>query len=117
MTSLPNPTSDTRVTVGVDVAKATLEVAISGRTATLALANDEAAYAVLLAELSGLDVGLVLFEATGGFELACATALQLAGLPVAVINPRQARDFARAWATWPRPIASMPACWPTWPAR
>ena len=96
MTSLPNPTSDTRVTVGVDVAKATLEVAISGRTATLALANDEAAYAVLLAELSGLDVGLVLFEATGGFELACATALQLAGLPVAVINPRQARDFARA---------------------
>ncbi len=96
MTSLPNPTSDTRVTVGVDVAKATLEVAISGRTATLALANDEAAYAVLLAKLSGLDVGLVLFEATGGFELACATALQLAGLPVAVINPRQARDFARA---------------------
>ena len=96
MTSLPNPTSDTRVTVGVDVAKATLEVAISGRTASLALANDEAAYAVLLAELSGLDVGLVLFEATGGFELACATALQLAGLPVAVINPRQARDFARA---------------------
>ena len=96
MTSLPNPTSDTRVTVGVDVAKATLEVAISGRTASLALANDEAAYAVLLAELSGLDVGLVLFEATGGFELACATALQLAGRPVAVINPRQARDFARA---------------------
>jgi transposase len=96
MTSLPNPTSDTRITVGVDVAKATLEVAISGRTATLALANDEAAYAVLLAELSGLNVGLVLFEATGGFELACATALQLAGLAVAVINPRQARDFARA---------------------
>ena len=96
MTSLPNPTRDTRVTVGVDVAKSTLEVAISGRTATLALANDEAAHAALLAELSGLDVGLVLFEATGGFELACATALQLAGLPVAVINPRQARDFARA---------------------
>ena len=96
MTSLPNPTSDTCLTVGVDVAKATLEVAISGQSATLAFANDEATYATLLAKLSGLNVGLVLFEATGGFELACATALQLAGLKVAVINPRQARDFARA---------------------
>jgi transposase len=96
MTSPPNPTRDTRVTVGVDVAKATLEVAISGQANTLAIANDEAGYATLLAELSGLDVGLVLFEATGGFELACATVLQLAGLAVAVINPRQARDFARA---------------------
>ena len=81
MTSLPNPTRDTRVTVGVDVAKATLEVAISGRTATLALANDEAGCAALLAEVSGLRVGLVLFEATGGFELACATALNKATKP------------------------------------
>lgn len=96
MTSLPNPTHDERLTVGIDVAKATLEVAISGRPATLTLSNDEAGYATLLAELSSLDVGLVLLEATGGFELACATALQLAGLAVAVINPRQARDFARA---------------------
>lgn len=96
MTSLPNPTSDTRVTVGIDVAKATVEVAISGRQKTLALSNDEGGYAALLAELSSLNVGLVLLEATGGFELACATALQLAGLAVAVVNPRQARDFARA---------------------
>lgn len=96
MTSLPNPTSDTRLTVGIDVAKASVEVAISGRQKTLALSNDEAGYAALLAELSSLNVGLVLLEATGGFELACATALQLAGLAVAVVNPRQARDFARA---------------------
>lgn len=96
MTSLPNPISDTRLTVGIDVAKATVEVAISGRQKTLALSNDEAGYAALLAELSSLNVGLVLLEATGGFELACATALQLAGLAVAVVNPRQARDFARA---------------------
>jgi transposase len=96
MTSLPNPISDDRVTVGIDVAKATLEVAISGRAKALAFANDEAGCAALLAELSSLRVGLVLFEATGGFELACATALQLAGLAVAVVNPRQARDFARA---------------------
>lgn len=96
MTSLPSPISDDRVTVGIDVAKATLEVAISGRAKTLAFSNDEAGCAALLVELSGVRVGLVLFEATGGFELACATALQLAGLSVAVVNPRQARDFARA---------------------
>jgi transposase len=94
--SLPIPTLDTRVTVGIDVAKATLEVAISGRKDVLSLPNDEAGHAALLKELSELDVGLVLFEATGGFELSCATALQLGGLAVAVVNPRQARDFARA---------------------
>ena len=93
MTSLPNPTRDDRLTVGIDVAKATLEVAISG---PLSFSNDEAGCTALRAELRKLEVGLVLFEATGGFELACATALQLAGLAVAVINPRQARDFARA---------------------
>ena len=96
MTSLPSPTSDDRLSVGIDVAKATLEVAISGHAKTLAFANDEAGCAALLAELSRLQVALVLFEATGGFELPCATALQLAGFAVAVINPRQARDFARA---------------------
>jgi transposase len=96
MTSLPSPTSDDRVHVGIDVAKATLEVTLIGQAHAPAIANDGAGHAALLAELSGLSVGLVLFEATGGFELACATALQLAGLAVAVSNPRQARDFARA---------------------
>jgi len=96
MTSLPNPTRDEPITVGIDVAKATLEVAIRGRAGTMAFTNDEAGCTALLAELHRLNVGLVLLEATGGFELACATALQLARLAVAVINPRQARDFARA---------------------
>lgn len=67
MTSLPSPTSDERVTVGIEVAKATVEVAISGQTGTLGFANDEAGWAALLAELASLQVGLVLFEATGGF--------------------------------------------------
>jgi transposase len=96
MTSLPNPTKGDCVTVGIDVAKATLEVAISVRGASMTVANDEAGFAALMNEIAGLDVGLVLFEATGGFELACATAMQLAGLKVVVVNPRQARDFARA---------------------
>ena len=96
MTSLPIPTCDARITVGIDVSKATLEVAISNSARSRAIPNDEAGFQTLLAELAGLDVGLVLFEATGGFELACATALQLAGLAVTVVDPRQARDFARA---------------------
>ena len=96
MMSLPTPTCDARITVGIDVSKATLEVATTRGGRSMALPNDEAGCKALVAELAGLDVGLVLFEATGGFELGCATALQLAGFAVAVINPRQARDFARA---------------------
>src|SRR6218665_2580472 len=88
--------STARIPVGFGVSKATLEGALSQGAKPLVLSNDEAGYAALLSELRQRDVGLVLFEATGGFELACATALQLAGLAVAVINPRQARDFARA---------------------
>ena len=95
MTSLPNQ-SDDPVTLGIDVAKATLEVAISGRSTTLSIKNDETGFAALIAELRGVNVGLALLEATGGFEAACATAMQLADIQVAVVNPRQARDFARA---------------------
>lgn len=43
-----------------------------------------------------MPIGLVVLEATGGFEVAAATALQLAGYAVVVVNPRQARDFARS---------------------
>jgi transposase len=101
MMSQPNRTNDAPLSVGVDVAKATLEVGFSDRDATLAPANDEAGHAALLARLAelqgeGLRIGLVVLEATGGLEVEVATALQLAGYAVAVVNPRQARDFARA---------------------
>jgi transposase len=101
MTSLPNRTNDSPLTVGVDVAKATLEVGFSDRDATLAPANDELGHAALLAHLAelrakGATIGLIVLEATGGLELDVATALQLAGYAVVVINPRQARDFARS---------------------
>ena len=101
MTSLPNRTNETPLTMGLDVAKATLEVGFSHHDATLAPANDEAGHAVLLAHLAALrakgsEIGLVVLEATGGLELDVATALQLAGYAVVIINPRQARDFARS---------------------
>jgi len=101
MMSLPNRTNETPLTVGVDVSKATLEVGFSDRDVTLAPANDEAGHAALLAHLAALrakgsEIGLIVLEATGGLELDVATALQLAGYAVVIINPRQARDFARS---------------------
>jgi transposase len=101
MTSLLNRTNEAPLTVGVDVAKATLEAGFSDGDSTLALGNDEAGHGALLAHLSalrsnGATIGLIVLEATGGLELDVATALQLAGYAVVVINPRQARDFARS---------------------
>jgi transposase len=101
MTSLPNRTNEAPLTVGVDVAKATLEAGFSDGDSTLALGNDETGHGALLAHLSalrsnGVIIGLIVLEATGGLEVDVATALQLAGYAVVVINPRQARDFARS---------------------
>jgi transposase len=50
----------------------------------------------LIKKLSTSSVELIILEATGGYEFAVASALQAAGFPVAIINPRQARDFAKA---------------------
>ncbi|ONP42170.1 IS110 family transposase, partial [Burkholderia cenocepacia] len=83
------------VFVGIDVAKDSVEVCCSD-TSTHAFENTEAGHAKLLRWLRRKTVTLVILEATGGYERACAVALAGAGLPVSVINPRQARDFARA---------------------
>ena len=55
-----------------------------------------AGQAELLARLADLAPTLVVLEATGGYELSVAAALAGAGLPVAIVNPRQVRDFAKA---------------------
>lgn len=101
MTSLLNHTQMGPITVGIDVAKATLEVASSDRALQGSHANDEAGHAALVARLDGLrsqgaQIGLLVLEATGGHEAEVAWALQLAGWPVVVMNPRQVRDFARS---------------------
>lgn len=84
--------------IGIDVAKDTLEVAFDAAAKTRCVANDEAGIAGLVQWIAPLaaSVGAVLFEATGGFERQAAVALCTAGLPVMVVNPRQARDFAKA---------------------
>lgn len=83
------------VHVGVDMAKNSFEVAVTGESQTLNLANNEAGHAELCQLLIPLAPRLVLLEATGGYEQDLALALAGAGLRVSVVNPRQARDFAR----------------------
>jgi transposase len=84
------------VFVGIDVAKAILDVAVRPSGQHWQLANEEAALPTLLARLQPLAPTLVVLEATGGFEHAVAAALATAGVPIVVANPRQVRDFARS---------------------
>jgi len=82
--------------VGIDVAKDQLDVADSSGE-TWSLSNDAPGVAELLERLAALaDVELIVLEATGGYESPAAGALAGQGFPVAVVNPRQVRDFARA---------------------
>jgi len=83
-----------RANAGIDVSKDWLDLAWADRTERFA--NDAAGMESLTALLRQQDVDLVVLEATGGYEAAAAAALQAAGLAVAVVNPRQARDFAKA---------------------
>lgn len=84
------------VFIGIDVSSQTLEVASSGQTKTWQVANDAGGIEQLVSQASALAPALVVLEATGGYEFEAACALQAAGLAVAVVNPRTARDFARA---------------------
>ncbi len=85
---------DVKRYVGIDVAKAQLDVALGPNGERFAVANDERGISVLLKRLEPAD--LVIIEATGGLEVHVASALATAGIGVAVVNPRQVRDFARA---------------------
>jgi transposase len=89
------------VFVGVDVSKATLEIAgIRGGQAIADLPvnvpNTEAGVRELLALFVALAPTLIVLEATGGYERLAAATLALAGLPVLVVNPRQVREFGKA---------------------
>jgi transposase len=82
--------------VGIDVSSQTLEVASSIEAKTWQVGNDAAGIEQLTDQLASLTPALIVLEATGGYEFESACALQAAGLAVAVVNPRTARDFARA---------------------
>jgi transposase len=82
--------------VGIDVSKDRLDVHLRPSGQAFALPRDGQGIEALLARLRAEPLGLVVLEATGGFELTVAAAIAGAGLPLAVVNPRQIRDFARA---------------------
>lgn len=83
------------VFVGLDVSKDRLDGATRDGL-SFATPNDPAGHADLLARLRPLGVTLVVLEATGGLELPVAAVLAAGGLAVAIVNPRQVRDFAKA---------------------
>ena len=84
------------VFVGIDVSKARLDVALVPTGEVLALDNDSVGIASLVERLKAQPPELVVLEATGGLQLPVVAAIGVAGLAVAVVNPRQVRDFARA---------------------
>ena len=82
--------------IGIDVSKATLDVASLPNGESWTVTNDDLGLAELTPQLVALGPALIVLEATGGFEMLAAITLAKAGLPIAVVNPRQVRDFAKA---------------------
>jgi transposase len=88
--------SPTAPFVGIDVAKAQLDVCLRPAGTQWSAANTEAGIAALVERLQAVQPELIVLEPTGGYERLLVSALAQAGLPVAVINARQVRDFAKA---------------------
>jgi transposase len=82
--------------VGLDVAKAQLDIALRPTGERWAVPNDEAGIAALVGRLQAVPPTLMVLEATGGYHRAVVAALAAATLPLVVVNPRQVRDFAKA---------------------
>ena len=88
--------SQPQLFVGIDVAQAQLDIAVRPTGDRWAVSNDEAGIATLVGRLQAIAPTLIVLEATGSYQRAVVAALVVAGLPVVVVNPRQARDFAKA---------------------
>lgn len=82
--------------VGIDVCKDHLDVHISSTNSSFRLENTPSGVSFLKEHLKDHSVTLIVLEATGGYERLCASFLSALSLPVAVVNPREVRDFARA---------------------
>ncbi|SRR5258706_6341870 len=82
--------------IGIDVSKRTLDLATRPGSEHWQVAYDDAGLVATVQRLQQLSPTLIVMEATGRLEIRVAAALSAAGLPVAVVNPRQVRDFAKA---------------------
>lgn len=87
---------DDAVYAGIDVSKATLDVAVHPRNLVFAVSNTSEGHSDLCTRLKALTPTLVVLEATGGLEFAVAATLSEEGIGVAIVNPRHVRDFAKA---------------------
>lgn len=82
--------------VGIDVSKDQLDIALRPTGETWSMPNDASGITELVQRVAQLHPKLVVLEATGGLQMPVAAALASAGWPLAMVNPRQVRDFARA---------------------
>ncbi len=84
------------VFIGIDVSKAWVDVAAPPTGEAWRVDQDQAGVEALVLRLQAMSPQCIVMEATGGYEAPIVAALGAAGLPVAVVNPRQVRDFARS---------------------
>ena len=82
--------------VGIDVSKDTLDIAIHEDSLHWSFSNDSVGFIKVSTLLKEISPELVVMEATGSYEIPLAAELAVAGIPTAVVNPRQIRDFARS---------------------
>lgn len=86
----------TTVFVGIDVGKRFVDLAFDGSDEVIRYENDDGGIEKILKALAGRSVGLVVLEATGGYERQVLASLLGANIPAVAVNPRQVRDFAKA---------------------
>ena len=94
--------------IGIDVSKDYLDTARRPRTKILGFQNTDEGVDALIHHLRPLQPTLIVLEATGRYHQLVLSRLLAAGLPAIAINPRQARDFARAIGQLAKPIVSTP---------
>jgi transposase len=96
MCTQPSPADTSHCFIGIDVSKFSLDCACRPQNLLFRVSNDETGIAELVQRLQEMTPTLVVLEATGGFEAPAVAALATAQIPLAVVNPRQVRDFAKA---------------------
>ena len=101
--------------VGIDVAKARVDVAIRPGGDRREVSNDQAGIAALVAQMQQLNPAALVLEATGGLELPLVAALAAASLPVVVVNPARCGTLPGPLGGWPRPIPWTRRSWLTSP--
>ena len=99
------------VFVGIDVSKARLDVALGFAGELMGVDNDARGIAELVGRLLKLGPELIVLEASGGLATGLVGELAAAQMPVAVVNPRQVREFTRCTGSRPRPTRLTRVLW------